>query len=116
MRTRSHRERMMNPSGLAVDARHYAGNENLKNPLISPLFADLSGLPPLMIQVGDDEVLLDDSTRFAAAARRQGISVTLQIWPHLWHVWHLYAGLLPESNAAIGQMAEFVAARSDETS
>ena len=51
-------------------------------------------------------MLLDDSTRIADAARRQGISVTLQIWPHLWHVWHLYAGLLPEANAAIGQMAE----------
>lgn len=111
MRTRSHRERMMNPSGLAIDARNYAGKESLRNPLISPLFADLSGLPPLMIQVGDDEVLLDDSTRIAEAASRDHISVALRVWPHLWHVWHLYAGLFPEADAAIEEMAEFVAER-----
>lgn len=109
LRTRSHRERMLNPAGLEVDARHYAGNESLENPMISPLFADLSGLPPILIQVGDDELLLDDATRLADAARRHGVSVTQQIWPHLWHVWHLYAGLLPEANAAIRQMADFVA-------
>jgi epsilon-lactone hydrolase len=112
MRTRNHRERMMTPSGMAIDARNYAGTESLTHPLISPIFADLAGLPPLMIQVGDDEVLLDDSTRIADAASRHDISVSLHVWPHLWHVWHLYAGLFPEATAAIQEMADFVAARS----
>ena len=62
-----------------------------------------------MIQVGDDEVLLDDSTRVAEAASRDGGSVTQQVWPHHWHVWHLYAGLFPEATTAIQELAGFVA-------
>ncbi len=108
MRTRSRRERMMTPSGLATDARHYASTQSLQNPFISPLFADLGDLPPVMIQVGDDEVLLDDATRLAMAATSQQVSVTMQIWPRLGHVWHLYAGLMPEADAAIRAIADFV--------
>ena len=111
MHTHSHRERMMNPAGLDKNARDYAGAESRTHPLISPVFADLRGLPPLMIQVGDDEVLLDDSIRLANTARDHDVDVTLQVWPHLWHVWHLYAGLMPEANAAIRQLADFVANR-----
>ena len=62
----------------------------------------------MMIQVGDDEVLLDDSTRLADAARHAGVTVSLQFWPRLWHVWHLYAGLLPEADAAMRAIADFV--------
>lgn len=106
MRTRARRERMLSPAGLAIDARHYANGENLRNPLIPPLFADLSGLPPLLIQVGDDELLLDDSTRLAAVAQAAGLSVTLQVWPRLWHVWHLFVGLMPEADAAMRSIAD----------
>ena len=106
--TRARRERILSPAGLAADARLYAGAEQLDSPTVSPLFADLSGLPPMMIQVGDDEVLLDDSTRLADAARHAGVTVSLQIWPGLWHVWHLYAGLLPEADAAMRAIADFV--------
>lgn len=113
MRTRARRERMMSPAGLAIDARRYAPGEDLRNPLISPLFADLRGLPPLLIQVGDDEILLDDSTRLAAAAEAAGVSVTLQVWPRLWHVWHLYAGLMPEADAAMRAIADFIGAQVD---
>jgi len=108
IRTRARRERMMTPVGLAIDARKYAGCASLRDPLISPLFADLSGLPLLLIQVGDDEVLLDDSTRLAAAAEQAGVHVDLQIWPHLWHVWHLYSGLVPEGDEAMRVIAAFV--------
>jgi acetyl esterase/lipase len=111
MRTRRHRERMLTPAGIDKNARDYAGAESRTHPLISPLFADLSGLPPTMIQVGDDELLLDDSLRVAAAASHHDVDVTLQVWPDLWHVWHLYAGLMPEANAAIRQLADFVAHR-----
>ncbi|MCB0946334.1 MAG: alpha/beta hydrolase, partial [Mycobacterium sp.] len=106
--TRARQERILSPAGLAADARLYAGAEQLDSPTVSPLFADLSGLPPMMIQVGDDEVLLDDATRLADAARHAGVTVSLQIWPRLWHVWHLYAGLLPEADAAMRAIADFV--------
>jgi monoterpene epsilon-lactone hydrolase len=108
MTTRARRERILSPAGLAADARLYAGGENLDSPLVSPLFADLSGLPPILIQVGEDEVLLDDSTRLTDAARAAGVSVDLQVSPRLWHDWHLYAGLLPEADAALRAIAYFV--------
>jgi acetyl esterase/lipase len=111
MRARAHRERMMSPAGLAADARRYAGPPDLRDPLVSPLFAVLRGLPPIFIQVGDDEVLLDDSTRLAAAARTAGVAVQLTVWPRLWHVWHLYAGLVPEADAALADIAAFIRAR-----
>jgi monoterpene epsilon-lactone hydrolase len=106
--TRALRERVLSAAGLAADARLYAGGEELTNPYVSPLFADLHGLPPRLIQVGDDEVLLDDSIRLADAARSAGVTVTLQVWQHLWHVWHLYAGLLPEADAAMRAIADFI--------
>lgn len=106
--TRARRERWLSPAGLAADARLYAGGEDLTNPFVSPLFADLRGLPPMLIQVGDDEVLLDDSIRLADAARSAGVTAQLQIWPRLWHVWHLYAGLLPEANAALRSISDFI--------
>jgi monoterpene epsilon-lactone hydrolase len=106
--TRARRERWLSAAGLAADARLYAGGEELTNPYVSPLFADLHGLPPMLIQVGDDEVLLDDSIRLADAARSAGVTVKLQVWQHLWHVWHLYAGLLPEADAAMRAIADFI--------
>ena len=112
MVSRARVERMMSPAGVAVDARHYAGGADLRSPLVSPLFADLSGLPPILIQVGTDEILLDDSTRLAASARAAGVRVDLQVWPRLWHVWHLYAGLMPEADAAMRAIADFVSATS----
>jgi monoterpene epsilon-lactone hydrolase len=108
MHTRARQERMLTPAGLAVDARRYAGGEDVRSPLVSPLFADLRGLPPLLIQVGDDEVLLNDSTRLADVAKAAGISVAFQVWPDLWHVWHLYAGLMPEADAAMRDIADFI--------
>lgn len=105
------RERVLSPAGLAIDARLYAGGEDLKSPLVSPLFADLSGLPPMMIQVGADEILLDDSTRLADLAQASGVTVNLQVWPRLWHDWHLYAGLMPEADAAMRAIAAFLSAQ-----
>lgn len=102
------RERILTPSALAADARRYAGDLELDNPLVSPLFADLNGLPPMMVQVGADEVLLDDSIRLADRARAAGVPVNLQVWQRLWHVWQLYAGLLPEAADAVRAIAEFL--------
>jgi epsilon-lactone hydrolase len=77
------------------------------DPLAAPLHADLSGLPPLLIHVGDAEVLLDDSTRLASRAEAAGVDVTLEVWPEMVHVWHASAGFVPESDAAIARIAEF---------
>lgn len=78
------------------------------DPLANPLHADLAGLPPLLIQVGADETLLDDSRALAAAARRAGVDVTLEEEPDMQHVYHFLAGVAPEADAAIGRMARWV--------
>jgi acetyl esterase/lipase len=81
-----------------------------RSPLASPLYADLQGLPPILIQVGSDEVLLSDATRFAEKAKAAGVPVTLEIWDRMQHVWQLAASLLPEGKKAIQKIAEFVEA------
>jgi acetyl esterase/lipase len=67
-----------------------------KASLVSPLYADLRHLPPLLIQVGVSEVLLDDSRRLAERAGSYGVNVTLEVWPDMIHVWQLFAAVLPE--------------------
>lgn len=86
----------------------YAGSWNPRNPLISPVFADLQGLPPLFIQVGDHELLLSDATRLAEQAQAVGVSAELEVWPQMWHVWHLFAPWLPEANRAIEHIGAFI--------
>jgi epsilon-lactone hydrolase len=71
-----------------------------KDPRVSPLYADLKGLPPMLVQVGSAETLLEDATRFAAAAGAADVSVTLEIWPHMIHAWPMWnAGLKPGCSA-----------------
>ena len=79
-----------------------------KNPLISPLFADLHGFPPTLIQVGSAETLLSDATRFAAAAGCADVDVTLEIWPHMIHAWPLWNAQLEDGRRALTNAAEFV--------
>lgn len=79
-----------------------------KHPLANPLRADLAGLPPLYIQVGADETLLDDSRRLTAAAREAGVDVTLEEEPEMQHVYHFLAGVAPEADAAIARLARWV--------
>lgn len=81
---------------------------DLTNPLVSPLYASLAGLPHLLIQVGSEEILLDDATRLAERARAQGVDVTLEVWAEMVHVWHAMAGFLPESRQAITRIGQFV--------
>ena len=104
---------MVGRQGLAPMARHYAGSTDLKTPLLSPLYADLRGLPPLLIHVGDAEILLDDSTRIAERAKAAGVDVTLEVWPEMIHVWHVFAKLLPEGQQAIDRIGEFALAHTE---
>ncbi len=78
------------------------------NPLASPLYADLHGLPRLLIQVGSDEVLLCDSTSFAERARAAGVDLTLEVWPGMFHVWQFTASMIPEARRAIKRIGDFI--------
>jgi len=95
---------------LAPSAAWYAGDEDLACPLVSPLFGELEGLPPLLVLVGTAEVLLDDSLRFAAAADAAGVDLTLAEEEGLLHVWPLFPDV-PEADAAVALIAEWVRKR-----
>ncbi len=87
---------------------HYLGKTDPRNPLASPVFGDYHGLPPLLIQVGEHEMLLDDSIRVAKKARADGISVKLEVWPGMFHVFQSHEPLLPEAREAVDQIADFM--------
>lgn len=89
-------------------AEFYLQGQDVLQPLASPLFADLRGLPPALIQVGGIEVMLDDAKRLAQRLREAGIAVRLDIWPRMPHAWHMMAFLLPEARAAIGEIVEYL--------
>ena len=99
------------PNVLKFGAALYAGKLDLKTPLISPLYAELRELPPLLIQVGTEETLLDDSTRLAERARAAGVEVTLEIWKGMIHVFQLYARFLPDARQAIEGIGVFMRQR-----
>lgn len=104
----------LTPAGLRASASHYLGGADAKHPLASPIHADLSGLPPLLIQVGSSEILLDDAVRLAAAAGAAGSFARLEIWPEMFHVWQSFAFMLPEGAAAIADAAAFIHSRLGE--
>ena len=89
-------------------ANFYLGNRDRRTPLASPLHADLQGLPPLLIQVGSSETLLDDSLHLADRAKAAGVDVTLEVWNDMVHVWHLFAPILREGQQAIERIGEFI--------
>jgi len=95
----------------AVFAKYYAGDQDAGNPLMSPLYGDLHGLPPLLIYVGGYEVMLDDSTRFAAKAQAAGVAVTLHIGEGMFHCYPACAPLFPEATQAMEEIGAFVKAR-----
>ncbi len=79
-----------------------------KDPRVSPLHATLGGLPPMLIQVGSDETLLADATRFASAAGAADVAVTLEVWPHMIHAWPLWNARLGAGREALGHAGEFI--------
>jgi monoterpene epsilon-lactone hydrolase len=89
-------------------AKAYLGGAHPRTPLASPLYADLAGLPPLLIQVGTAETLLDDSTRLAERAKAAGVDVELEVWDDMIHVWQFFAAMLPEGQQAIDRIGEFI--------
>ncbi len=87
--------------------RAYLAGQDPAQPLVSPLLGDLHGLPPLLIQIGTEEMLYPDATRFAGKARQAGVDVTLDVWPGMFHVWQISAPLIPEADQAIAKIGEF---------
>ena len=109
--TRADRDPIVKREGVVEMARAYLGSADAKTPLASPLHADLRGLPPLLIHVGADEVLVDDSLQLAAHAKAAGVDTTLAEWPDMIHVWHWFLPMLEEAKRAVGEIGEFVRAR-----
>lgn len=87
---------------------YYIGDGDPADPIMSPLFGDLSGLPPMIIQVGDHETLLSDSTRFAEKAHKAGVDVTLHVWEGMFHCFPLLAPMFREANEAMVEIRDFV--------
>jgi acetyl esterase/lipase len=106
--TKADEDPMVRAADLALMADAYLAGHDAKAPLASPLYADLAGLPPLLIQVGSAEILLDDAVRAAERAREAGVDVHLRVWPDMIHVWHAFADLLPEGQQAVEEMAAFL--------
>jgi acetyl esterase/lipase len=111
--TRAVEDPMLHRDGLARCTDMYLVGKDPRTPLASPIFADLSGLPPVLVHVGTAEVLLDDSTVFAERARAAGVDVTLEVWQDMIHVWHAFAPALPEGTRAIARIAEYLRPRLD---
>jgi len=111
MKTRAAEDPIIPVSALKDFAGHYLNGENPRNPLASPIHADLKGLPPILILVGTAEVLLDDSTRFADRAKAAGVDITLDIWEEMIHIWPIYAPFFPEGHEANQKIGAFIRAR-----
>jgi len=113
MTTRAKIDPVVQKEGLVGMAAAYLQDQDARTPLAAPLYADLKGLPPLLIQVGDAETLLDDSKRLEARAKAAGVSTKLEVWPEMIHVWQLFASFLPEGQQAIEGIGKFVIERTN---
>jgi acetyl esterase/lipase len=96
------------PMILALAKNYLGGDGDPRDPMASPLYAELAGLPPMLIQVGDRETVLGDSVMFAEKARAAGIDVELQVWDGMIHVFQMFGAELPEARRAIDSIAKFI--------
>jgi epsilon-lactone hydrolase len=109
-RARAARDPMLRGAWLARSAALYAGCRALTDPLLSPAFGNLAGLPPMLIQVGSEEILLSDAEGLAQKAAQDGARATLRRYDGLWHDFQVHAGFLPESDQALVEIGAFVGA------
>ena len=108
MTTKDSLDPMVHKDGLVAMAKAYLGGKDPRTPLAAPLYADLAGLPPLLIQVGTSETLLDDASRLAERARKAGVNVTYEPWQNMIHVFQVFAPMLDEGQQAIEKIGAFV--------
>lgn len=109
--SRRDQDPFIDPTSVDEMATRYAGDADRRHPLVSPLYGDLTGLPPLLIHVGGAEVLYDDAARMADAARRAGVEVEFADWADAFHVWHMMAGMIPEADEAVAAAGAWMAKR-----
>ena len=108
--TRADSDPWFRAEDMEVVVSNYCAADEVRNPLVSPVFADVKGLPPVLIQVGDDEILLSDSTRFADMIRAAGGTVDIEVWLDMWHVFQLFVGKMPEARRAINKIGGYLRA------
>ena len=108
MTSRADRDPMVQKEGLVGMAGVYLGGADPRSPLAAPMYADLAGLPPLLIQVGASETLFDDAVRLDEKAKAAGVETAFEEWDDMIHVWHIFAPMLDEGQQAIERMAEFM--------
>ncbi len=113
LRTNAERDPLLHVDGFPTVVNAYAPGRDPTDPLLSPLYGDLKGLPPCLILCGSDEILLDDAVRMRDALLAAGVEAELEIWPEMPHAWPVFARLIPEGGSAIGRMASFLRARLD---
>jgi len=110
MLTKARQDPMLRLDSASLGARHYLQGTSPTHPLASPLYADLTGLPPLFVQVGEREILLDDSRRLVDKAHQHGVTAELETWPGMPHVFQAFAHL-PEAGRAVRRMGTFLQER-----
>jgi epsilon-lactone hydrolase len=110
MTTKAAADPAIRPDAFPVRVKDYVGTADPADPLISPVFADLRGLPPLLIQAGSNELVLDDAVRLVARAAAADVPVTLEITPGVPHLFQTFAAVLDEGDAALDQVTEFLRA------
>lgn len=115
MTTQASLDPMVQKDGLMGMAAAYLNGANARSPLAAPLYGDMSGLAPLLIQVGSAETLLDDSTRLASVAGAAGVEVNLQVWPEMIHVWHFFHPMLGAARHAIKGAGEIISKAIDRS-
>jgi monoterpene epsilon-lactone hydrolase len=100
---------LLSPKAVKFYNQSYVRNNDAHNPLISPVFGNLRGLPPLLVHAGEDEILRDDAVRIAGLAKSLGVDVRLEIYPRMWHVWQLNL-TLPHAIQSLDDIAHFLKA------
>lgn len=111
IKTRAAQDPWFHPEYLSYIADYYCEPHQRRFPLVSPVFADIEGLSPMFIQVGDDEILLSDSERIADQCIAAGIEVELEVWPEMWHVFQVFTRKMPESRKAIDKTGAYIQSR-----
>jgi acetyl esterase/lipase len=111
-RTRADVDPLITREMCILNGGHYVGDNDPETPLLYPIGMDLSGLPPLCVHVGDNEVLLSDSVRLVERARSEGVEVEFKIWPGMWHVFQGNARYVPESRQSLQEVGQFIRKRS----
>lgn len=109
--SRAARDPMLSPAWLRACARHYAGKLALDDPRLSPLFGALENLPPMLVHVGSEEVVLSDSERLAESAGVAGVDLELRVFNGMWHDFQLHAGLLADADESIAELGAFMRER-----